>query len=277
MRLLFTGRGTSGSWQIRGSQLAAALGADAVPNALDVRAYDLAVVVKRAPADLLQRIRAAGVPLIWDVVDAWPQPVGNTWDRAACMSWLRQRVADLRPAGIVAATQAMARDCAEFGVPVLALPHHARPGLERAPIRPLAVVGYEGGPQHLGDWRPWFESQCSARGLRFAVNPERLTDLDIVVAARQHTGYAATHWKSNVKLANAQAAGLPMICFPESGYVETASGAECWFETQGQAVAWLEFLRPEAARRELGDRMAARAPRIEAIATTYREWLSKHA
>lgn len=276
VRLLFTGRGTSGSWQIRGSQLAAALGADAAPNALEVRAYDLAVVVKRAPADLLQRIHAAGVPLIWDVVDAWPQPVGNTWDRAACMSWLRQRVAEIRPAGIVAATQAMARDCAEFGVPVLALPHHARPGLERAPIRPVAeVVAYEGGPQHLGSWRPWLEDQCTQRGMRFVVNPAGLIEADIVVALRELTGYAPTHWKSGLKATNARAAGVPCILAREAGYLETAIGGECWADIHEEVAAALDELRPFEVRLAASAQLVNDTMNISRLAVEYAAWLKQ--
>ena len=92
MKLLFTGRGTSGSWQIRGLQLAKAMGATALPQARDIGPYDMAVIVKRAEPDLVARIHAAGVPLIWDVVDAYPQPIGNTWDRPKCIAWLRQQV-----------------------------------------------------------------------------------------------------------------------------------------------------------------------------------------
>jgi hypothetical protein len=274
MKVLFTGRGTSGSWQIRGSQLAAALGADAVPNALDVRAYDLAVVVKRAPPDLLQRIRAAGIPLVWDVVDAWPQPEGSTWNRGRCMEWLRAKVAEIRPAGIVAATRAMAADCAEFGLPVLALPHHARPAQERAEHRPaLSVVAYEGSERHLGAWRAWFLDECELRKITFAVNPPKLAEADVIVAMREATGYAAMHWKSNVKLANAQAAGLPIICAPEAGYLETASGAECWAVTPREIRGRLDDLQPQALRRDIGARMALAAPTIGHMATLYAEWL----
>jgi hypothetical protein len=276
MRLLFTGRGTSGSWQIRGSQLAAALGADAVPNALDVRAYDLAVVVKRAPPELLQRIRAAGIPLVWDVVDAWPQPEGSTWNRGRCLEWLRAKVSEIRPAGIVAATSAMAADCAEFGLPVLALPHHARPTQERAAHHPtLAVVAYEGSERHLGAWKAWFLEECGRRHITFAVNPPHMAEAGAVVAMREATGYAAMNWKSNVKLANAQAAGLPIICAPEAGYLETASGAECWAVTPAEIRARLDELQPQALRRDIGTRMALAAPTIGAMAHMYADWLMR--
>ena len=42
------------------------------------------------------------------------------------------------------------------------------------------------------------------------------------------TGYPALHWKSNVKLANLQALGVPVICGPEVSCKEFGSGAEHW-------------------------------------------------
>lgn len=273
MNLLVTGRGTSGSWRIRGEQLGYAMGATVLPGALDVAAYDLAVVVKRAPLDLLQRLHRAGVPIVWDIVDAWPQPHGNAWGRSECMNWLAGMVSTIRPRALVAATQAMARDCEAFGLPVLALPHHARPGLRRTPIRPLQVVGYEGSPAHLGTWRPWLVDECERRGLRFVLNPESLNDLDVVVAVRELTGYAPTHWKSNVKLANAQASGTPIICARESGYLETATGAEIFVEDGAGVLTALEDLKAPETRAQLAERLAAAPVALDTIAATYVRWL----
>lgn len=273
MRVLITGRGTSGSWQIRGAQLGAAIGAAVVPDAKEVEGYDLAVLVKRPAAGLIDRLQRAGVPVIWDVVDAWPQPHGNEWSRAQCMAWLREQVRIIRPAGIVAATRAMAADCEEFGVPVLALPHHARPGLRRNPIRPVKVVGYEGGEHYLGRWRRVVERECAARGWRFVVNPPTLADLDIVLALRDSAGYAATLWKSNVKLANAQGSGTPVICNREAGYMETASDAERWVDSEAELSAAFDALTDMATRRATAEKLHVSAPRLDRIAMTYIEWL----
>lgn len=279
-RVLFTGRGSSGSWEIRGRQIAQALGAEAVPMALDLGAYDVAVVVKRAPLDLQQRIRRAGARLVWDIVDAWPQPdgadSGNEWGRPACMAWLGQRLAEIRPDAVVAATQRMAEDVrAITRVPVLPLPHHARPGLGRTPIRPqAAAVVYEGSARQLGTWGPWLTQECQRFGLRFLHNPPGgLAAADIVVALRDRNGYAATCWKSNVKLANAQAAGLPFIAARESGYTETASGVECWAESREAVLNWLARLQTYEARAAIAERMAAATPHLNEIARTYARWL----
>lgn len=273
MHLLITGKGTSGSWKIRAEQLGRTIGATVVPNARDVASFDQVVLVKRPTADLLQRIHRAGLPLIWDQVDPWPQPVGNGWDRARCMEWLSDQVRAIRPAGIVAPTQAMAHDCEGFGVPVLALPHHARPGLRQNPIRPLKVIGYEGGQQYLGRWLPIIQRQCAARGVQFVINPAEVVDVDILLALRDCEGYAPRHWKSNVKLANAQGSGTPVICNREAGYLETASGAEQWADDEEELAAALDALTPTEARRAAAQTLRAAAPEIDGIAATYLAWL----
>lgn len=271
MKLLVTGKGTSGSWQIRGVQLGQAIGATVVPNAAGARGYDAAILVKRPSAALLRAV--SGVPLIWDVVDSYPQPAGNGWDESQCKTWLRGMVREIKPAGIVAATEAMREDCAEFGIPVLALPHHARPRLRTNPIRELRVVGYEGNEDYLGRWREILETECRARGLKFVVNPAELAEVDIVVALRDSYGYAPRHWKSGVKLANAQGSGTPMICGRECGYLETQSGAERWADTADELRAALDWLAPREVRWDVSRRLQAAAPTLDAIAATYSAWL----
>lgn len=273
MHVLITGRGTSGSWQIRGGQLGRAIGAAVVPNAVDVAPHDVAVLVKRPTADLLQRLHGAQLKVIWDVVDAWPQPAGNAWGREQCLKWLADQVAEIRPAGIVAATRAMATDCERFGVPVLALPHHARPGLRMNPIRPIKVVGYEGGEQYITLWRPVIEAECARRGWQFVMQPAELADVDIVLALRDSCGYAPRTWKSNVKLANAQGSGTPVICGREAGYLETRSGAERWADSPDELAEAFDFLAPTTHRFSASRRLKQFAPDLDSIATTYLAWL----
>lgn len=273
MHVLMTGRGTSGSWQIRGLQLGQEMGAAVIPNALDVASYDVAVLVKRPTAELLQRFRRAGTKVIWDVVDAWPQPAGNEWNKRRCLDWLEEQIIMIRPAGIVAATKAMAEDCERFGLPVLALPHHARPGLRVNPIRPIKVVGYEGGEQYIARWRPVIEAGCARRGWQFVTQPAELADVDVVLALRDSSGYAPRNWKSNVKLANAQGSGTPVICGREAGYLETASGAERWADTPEELSAAFDSLEPTAERLKASHQMKEAAPGIDSIAATYVAWL----
>ncbi len=275
MKILMTGSGSSGSWKIRGEQLGAAIGADVIPRAIEVKGYDLAILVKRPPLDLIMRLQRPRVPIAYDVVDAWPQPQGNDWIERQCKAWLAERIGIIRPAAIVAATQAMARDCAVFGVPVLWLPHHARPGLGVNPIREqVARVGYDGGPQYIGEWIPVLEEACAARGWSFHVKPDAISELDIVVALRDQKGYGPKAWKSNVKLANAQGSGTPVICNREAGYLETATGGEEWADTKAEVLAALDRLAPAEVRRAVAAKLLSGAPRLEAVAASYRAWLA---
>lgn len=277
MNLLVTGGATAGSWQIRGAQLGAAIGATVLPKAVDMDPFDAVVIVKRHPFGMADRVRISGAVLIWDLVDAWPQPIGNGWGRGECLAWLRQQVNSIRPAGIVAATRAMAADCAEFGVPVLALPHHARPGLDANPIREhVQTVGYEGGEGYITGWRQHIEAECKRRGWRFVVNPARLADVDIVLALRDATGYAPRHWKSNVKLANAQGSGTPFIGCREAGYLETAIGTcEKWADTPEELKRAFDALSPQGERRRVSQWMRSVAPALDQVAIKYRAWLEQ--
>jgi len=270
-RVLITGRGTSGSFQIRGVQLGAALGATVIPNAVQVDEFDQIILVKRATPELLQRLK--GKPIIWDVVDAWPQPIGNSWTRAECMEWLKTTVYLLKPAGIIAATHAMMDDLKSFySGPVLWLPHHYRPGLHKYPVRyDVLNVGYEGGVKYLGKWLPILQRECKAKGWNFVMNPPSITSLDLIVALRDAKGYAPRAYKSNVKLANAQGSGIPIICNRESGYLETAGPGVKWADTEEELCEALEEMVSYKERsKPLGNAMS-----VDQCAERLREWLSR--
>lgn len=271
MKILFTGRGTSGSWKIRGVQLGQALGAHV--EAMSTKPADIAVAVKRVPDVLCKALRGR---LVWDVVDAFPQPHGNHWDEKECKHWLAREVERIKPIGLIAATQAMAKDCEAFGLPVLWLPHHYRPGSRKNPIRPeVKVIGYEGGPDYLRDWRPAIERECERIGATFRVNPDHQAELDIVLALRSATGYAARNWKSNVKLANAHGSGTPWIGCREGGYQEMACGAEAWADDPAQLRWAIESLMDYGVRSEISAKFLKAAFPLEAAAARLREWLKK--
>lgn len=271
-RVLVTGNGKSGSWLIRGAQLGKAIGAMVEPKVRSFNGADIVVTVKRAPEAKVPK----SAKLVWDVVDAWPQPQGaNEWSRAQCLKWMREQIATLRPHAIVAATQRMASDVREvFGGPILALPHHARPGQVPNPIcDQIRVIGYEGGVQYLGKWVEALTAECERRGWQFVTNPKRLAHVDVVVAVRAHQGYASRHWKSNVKLANAQGTGTPFVGNRESGYMETCSGAERWADSMAEMREALDSLTDINERRAARDKLLSVQPTLGAVATTYRNWL----
>jgi hypothetical protein len=115
---------------------------------------------------------------------------------------------------------------------------------------------------------------CAPRGLLFCKNPPSITDADIVIAVREADGYAPRQWKSQVKLANSQAAGLPCVLNREAGYLEAASGAELWADTQEEMATAIDQLTSENGhRKERSDRLFAAAPRLEQVAKTYRDWI----
>jgi hypothetical protein len=273
MRVLFTGSGTSGSWAIRGAQLADAMDARAIPRATvdDCRSADVVVAVKRVSADLLANIRASGRPWFWDVVDAYPQPVCSTWNKDQALQWLHQRVAELAPAEVIWPNRRMQQDA---GLSGLVLPHHHRPGIAVNPIRErIAAVGYEGSADYVKGWTDAIEAECARIGARFVVNPARLADVDVVLALRDGAGYPLRHWKSNVKLANAHGSGTPFIGGPEDGYQETRSGAEYWATNRRELGAALDWLSSQGAREEVQERFLQAAFTVEAAAKQLRDYL----
>jgi len=257
------GSGRSGSWVIRGQQLAEAIGADVCTNGA-VGAADMVIGVKRVADSLASAARGR---LVWDVVDAYPQPRGNEWGESECKSWLVGEVRRIRPKAVIAATQRMAQDCKGLGIPVLYLPHHHRPGIARNPIRErIEVVGYEGGENYIGRWRAVIEEECARIGARFVINPSRLADVDVVLALRDSHGYAPRNWKSNVKLANAHGSGTPWIGCREAGYIETAAGTEYWADTPSELRVALNWLSDQSAREQVSDRFVAAAFPVEKAA-----------
>lgn len=274
MKVLVTGTGKSGSWLIRGEQLGRAIGASVVPNAGNVHGHDVVVLIKRPPDHTIEAAHSSRAKVVWDIVDAWPQPIGNLWDRVACLSWLDTQLRRIKPHAVVAATQRMADDVKEFGLPAISLPHHARPNMRHADIRPtISRVGYEGSLRHLGLWEARLRSWCISKGIEFCPNPEDLASLDVVVAMREARGYAPVNWKSNVKLANAQAVGLPMICNREFGYLETGGPEVLWADDIKEFTEAMSQLRDQDFRRKVSTQMLANTIHQANVANTYKSWL----
>lgn len=279
-RILTLGYGsTAGAWKIRGQELGGAIGACVMNGGLNGVAknqFDLAIVVKKGKPDYLTKLHLAHIPIVWDIVDGWPQPMGNWWPRDACLQWLKTQIKAMRPAALVVGTSTMAKDCAKFNLPTLILPHHARPDSQRTPIRPeIKVVGYEGKKQYLGRWEEVLQVECATRGWTFVVNPESLNALDVVVAFREQNGYAAKNYKSQIKLANAQGTGTPCVLNRERAYLETACGVELWADTSVELTEAFDRLAAlkEKKRVSLSDIMYEAAPRLPQLAQVYRNWL----
>jgi len=250
MKILVTGRGGAASWTIRGEQIGHALGATVKPQATlaDMRAHDVILVVKRVPDEMLQALHRCGRPWVYDIVDAYPQRPGEPWSQTQCMRWLRDWLGLLRPTSVIWPTERMQIDGGGIGRVVY---HHARPGLALNPIRKsLGVIGYEGSVRYIAQWQSHILKECQRRGLTFLINPSRMADVDVVLAVRdpQWCSYASRHWKSQVKLINAQASGTPFIGHCESGHFETKSGAEYWAERPEEVSTALDWMIEQSAR-----------------------------
>lgn len=258
---------------MRGVQLGHAIGAQVQANVTraGLAGADLVVLVKRPSEPLLAALRAWGGPLVWDVVDAWPQPAGNAWSRLRATEWLVHSLAHIRPRAVVAATDTMRRDCP---VDALWLPHHYQPGLEVNPVREVVRrVGYQGGAHYLGQWGRVLLRECARRGWEFVLQPASLADVDVGVALRDGGGYPCAAWKSNVKLANLQGSGTPAIVCREQGYLETLSGAELVVDNAGELVEALDRLTSQAERRWRSEVLYRSAVGLEVLAERYRAWL----
>jgi hypothetical protein len=260
VKILVTGRGGAGSWTVRGEQIGRTLGAQVKAKATpeDCRNADVILAVKRVPDDLLAAIKASGRPWVYDIVDAYPQPDASEWTASMASRWGKQHVGRLKPDAVIWPNARMRQDCDGGGAVVY---HHARPGIERNPIRPrIAHVGYEGEANYLDGWAGVLADECARRGAEFVLNPGSLADLDVVVALRggRWDGYVQRHWKSNVKLANAHASGTPFIGLPECGYQETAAGCEYWVTTPRELAIALDWLETQDARRAISERFWSR-------------------
>ena len=245
--ILFTGRGSSGSWKIRGEQLGRELSAVVQPKATlaQCRAADLIVVVKRIDTQLLESLRRSRKPWVWDLVDFYPQPACAKWNRETAIEWVRRAIRTAKPTAVIWPNWRMRDDCAEVGRQHFVLYHHCRPGVPVVPIREtISRLGYEGSPRYIEQIRDKIEKACGQSGVEFAINPESLASCDAVLAMRSPatSGYVQQHWKSNVKLANAHGSGLPFIGQRECGYTETQTGAEQWISSADEIPEAIEAL-----------------------------------
>lgn len=282
MRVLFVADGGKelNSFVIRGRQLAEAIGARAVfrPTPEDLATADIIVAVKRCSAELARAIRKTGKPWVYDILDCWGQPRQSKMKPADARAWLRSRINELEPTGLVCTTTTMLTDICPRQ-PALVLPHH---GWARSinPIRDeAAVIGYEGHPRYLEGWHETIERVCDKRRLSFFANPSDFGSIDIVLAVRGEAwdGYPSRSWKSNVKVANAQITGTPVIAMAEAGCQEFESGGEEWIDGPRDLEEAVDRLLPWSVREDRAKRLLAGAITIGSVAGRYRHWLEQFA
>jgi len=278
-RILFTGNTSAGSWQIRGAQLSEAIGADSLLKALlpSMGKYDLIVYVKRPCVEIINAIQRSKKLFVWDIVDSWPQPEGNGWNKERATKWLVDCVQTMKPHAVICATEAMQEDLlSRINIPCIALPHHASSWMTVNKIRDeVKTVGYFGREDFLDHWRNEIDAACIKRGWRFLINPQSMDLVDIGVAFRggKWRGYATDRWKSNVKLANFQASGTPCVLSLENGYTETATGGEYFARTPKELNMCFDWLAPKDTRVEVQKKLLSHNVHISGIAERYKNFL----
>jgi len=210
MNVLFVGTGR-GSFVMRGQQIGAALGARVTtsPCEEDWRWADVAVLVKHAGLRYAREAHRCHVPILWDVLDCWVQPLHNALNLDEGKDLIAGMAATIKPAAMIAATQRMATD-----IGGVYIPHHCRIGLTPTPARAqVQIVAYDGQSKYLGRWYKAILTECERRGWTFLINPPRLEQADILVAFRdgKWDGPLCYAWKSGVKYVNALCAGRPIL------------------------------------------------------------------
>lgn len=279
MKLLFTGKGTSGSWVVRGEQLGKACGATVKPRAslADCKQADLIVLVKRPTPELIATIKKSKKPWVWDVVDFYPQPACTNWGASQAIHWVKSQVAQYLPNGIIWPNARMGDDCATSTLSTV-IYHHHRPGIKKNPIRgEVKRVGYEGSEKYLGKWRDTLLKECKARGWELRINHGPHADIDICVAFRDtpFNGYVQYHWKSNVKLSNCHGSGTPFIGPAECGYVETSAGGEVWVENPKHLSDAFDRLAPQDIRQDISRGFLGNAISLEDAAQQLRAFVAR--
>lgn len=275
MKILITGKGgKSGSWQIRGVQLGAVIGATvkSMASLEDCLEADVIVGVKKIPEPLLENIRKSKKPFILDLIDGWPQP--SVHSRETAKAWLNSAIANFHPDAVVYGTTAM-RDTSDSLIPSIVLPHHSwQKYVDHAPVirEKVAIVGYEGDARYLGKWTRILHEECARQGWTFIINGD-MRQVDIGIALRDGNCYANRLFKPNTKLSNLHALGIPAICSRESGCMEVSCGEEFWADSPKDIPAFFELLKPYAVRKSISEGMKAAQIPVDKVGKTYLDFL----
>ena len=271
--VLFCGFGPlsdTGAWRVRAEQIAARRTnwtAIKVPTEAELKRHDIICFVKKPSFDVHDAAKRLGKMTVYDVVDGWNQPEEN--NAANTMGEARRHFSNrwqdwARYDAHIFANRRMWEDLSTLSRCPTYIYHHSNPELTMALLRETAqIVGYQGAEEFLGEWRPVIEEACTAHGLRFVVNPDDYSSIDIGFAVRsaEWGGYLPSTYKSNVKVANFMATGTPcLVGSGELSYHEVAQGGISFFSTPDQLRAGLAGLLPLAARQAAREKLLAAAP-----------------
>jgi len=268
MKILVTGRGGAGSWEIRAKQVGEALGAKVCQMATveEMKQADVILVVKRVPLQLLTALRKSGRPWVYDILDAFPQPECSSWSPEQSRAWVKGHVDRLAPNAVIWPNQRMREDAGGKGKVIY---HHARPNQTINPIRErIETIGYEGSANYVEAWMHAISAECKRLKAGLIINPKHISDADVILAVRgdRWNGYPQQNWKSNVKLANAHATGTPFVGMLERGYVETAAGGEMFINAPEDLRRAIEALEDYAVRQRVHEQFLPATRTLERAA-----------
>lgn len=227
--LTFIGHGNAGSWQMRGRQIAAALGVPALDyrgGIADIRTRT-AIMVKRVPGWVFAELKRRGTYVVWDPVDFWAQPdaLVSTKQRREVMA---HAIAERLPDEVIVANEVMRKDVLSVApsIATTIIPHHADPRVRlwrgNAARKGACLIGYAGRFEYVQEWAPAILDYCKRRGHLFDFDPVIVPEADVLIGPRcgKWDTLTSRAWKSNVKQANALAQGVPFVSTPHASYEE---------------------------------------------------------
>jgi hypothetical protein len=287
--VFFFGDGASGSWLMRAVQIAGTR-QEWVAKPQMTRAWRVLLpgfkvfcFIKRFDPRFAARMRAAGRIVVYDVVDPWKQPDDGLAHPTLpdVIDYFRKRLSSYPLDGVIFPNETMKEDLGKYVPNPVTIYHHHRIGLPPIEVRRQArMVAYEGRVDFLGPWLEIAQRVCRRLNLRLAINPPSLADADIGLAARggMHGSLMAQRYKSNVKLANFYAAGLPCVVHAdEMSCRETAIPEVRSFSTEQELEERIRSLLPyeERCRVHQAFLAASRRYRLEHVAEQYESYFRR--
>jgi hypothetical protein len=156
--------------------------------------------------------------------------------------------------------------------------HHYWPEIPLNPMRrEVRTMGYQGNPAYLGRWQALLEKIALEKGMSFVINPSDWSSIDIGIAMRDgvHASFLATHYKSNVKLANFYGSGTPcLISSHERACQETDNGEALFFRSEEDFKRQMDLLGDYSRRLRIHESFLKTRSQfhIEAIANIYEHY-----